>query len=201
MKLPGGEVRRLKKIALKAYLACGLTLCLSGCRHRPQLAPLPPVLSPVDLVEVPPMENPPMIDNPQVKLPPVPSASAAMNPRRRRRSSPPKATAATVTPPVTTPAATQPAAADPPAEVATIGALTAGGEANPQSKQEAADLIVSIEKRLNGMPTKMAEDQKAQTSKVRNFLRDAQDALKSGDAEGAKTLATKAKLLLDDMEK
>jgi ribosomal protein S20 len=38
-------------------------------------------------------------------------------------------------------------------------------------------------------------------SKVRNFWKDAQDALKSGDAEGAKTLATKAKLLLDDLEK
>jgi len=36
---------------------------------------------------------------------------------------------------------------------------------------------------------------------VRNFRKDAQEALKSGDAEGAKTLATKAKLLLDDLEK
>ena len=45
------------------------------------------------------------------------------------------------------------------------------------------------------------DEQKAQVSKVKNFLKDAQDALKSGDAEGAKTLATKAKLLLDDLEK
>ncbi len=43
--------------------------------------------------------------------------------------------------------------------------------------------------------------EKAQVSKVKNFLKDAQEALKTGDAEGAKTLATKAKLLLDDLEK
>jgi ribosomal protein S20 len=94
----------------------------------------------------------------------------------------------------------QVAAAIPPEETA-IGALTAGGEASPQTKQEAADLIASSEKRLNALPAKKAEDEKAQVSKVKNFLKDAQEALKSGDAEGAKTLATKAKLLLDDLEK
>jgi ribosomal protein S20 len=82
-----------------------------------------------------------------------------------------------------------------------IGALTAGGEANPQTKQEAADLITWSEKRLNALPAQKAEDERAQVSKVRNFLKDAQEALKTGDAEGAKMLATKAKLLLDDLEK
>ena len=86
-------------------------------------------------------------------------------------------------------------------EETAIGALTAGGEANPQTKQEAADLITSSEKRLNSLPPQKAEDEKAQVSKVKNFLKDAQEALKTGDAEGAKTLATKAKLLLDDLEK
>ena len=81
------------------------------------------------------------------------------------------------------------------------GALTAGGEASPQTKQEAAELIASSEKRLNALSPQKAEEEKAQVSKVKNFLKDAQDALKSGDAEGAKTLATKAKLLLDDLEK
>ena len=87
------------------------------------------------------------------------------------------------------------------AEETAIGALTAGGEASPQTKQEAADLIASIEKRLNALPAQQTDEQKAQVSKVKNFLKDSQDALKSGDAEGAKTLATKAKLLLDDLEK
>jgi phage shock protein A len=34
---------------------------------------------------------------------------------------------------------------------------------------------------------------------VRNFQKQAQQALKAGDPEGAKMLATKGKLLLDDL--
>jgi ribosomal protein S20 len=130
-------------------------------------------------------------------LPPEPIAAAAAKPKRERK----KNTAKTGPPATTTPAPVQTASADPSPEVAAIGSLTAGGEANPQTKQEAADLIASIEKRLTALPAQTLDDQKAQISKVKNFLRDAQAALKSGDAEGAKTLATKAKLLLDDLEK
>jgi hypothetical protein len=54
---------------------------------------------------------------------------------------------------------------------------------------------------LTALPAQTLDDQKAQINKVKNFLRDAQEALKSGDDEGAMTLATKAKLLLDDIEK
>jgi ribosomal protein S20 len=172
----------------------GLTLGLSGCRHKTQLAPLPPVLAPVALVEIPPMVDPPMIEVPQVRLPPIPIALAAAKPKREHRRTAPKVAAAPAAP-------AQVASAEPPPDVAAIGALTAGEDANPQTKQEASDLITSTEKRLNGLSAQKVEDEKAQISKVKNFLRDAQDALKSGDAEGAKTLATKAKLLLDDMEK
>jgi ribosomal protein S20 len=172
-------------------LCFGLMVGLGGCRHKPQLAPLPPVMTPVALEEIPEPENLPMVEAPQIKLPPVPVATNA-KPKRERKKPTPKVTPE---PPV------QVAAAIPPPEETAIGALTAGGEASPQTKQEAADLIASSEKRLNALPAKKAEDEKAQVSKVKNFLKDAQEALKSGDAEGAKTLATKAKLLLDDLEK
>lgn len=89
----------------------------------------------------------------------------------------------------------------PPVPTVAIGSLTAGGETNPQSKQEAADLIASNEKRLAALAAPKGEDRKAEISTVKNFQRQAQDALTSGDAEGAMTLATKAKLLLDDLEK
>ena len=68
-------------------------------------------------------------------------------------------------------------------------------------QQEAVDLIAANEKRLNALSAQIVEAEKAQISKVRNFQRQAQEALNSGDAEGAKTLATKAKLLLDDLVK
>ena len=62
-------------------------------------------------------------------------------------------------------------------------------------------MIAANEKRLSALPAQIVEEQKPQISKVKNFQRQAQEALNSGDAEGAKTLATKAKLLLDDLSK
>ena len=170
---------------------------LAGCRHKPQLAPLPPVLAPVALEDIPEPDDLPMVEEPPVKLPVVPVSTEAGKPKRRKKQ-PPKV----VAPPEPV-AETQVASAagGAPSPDAAVGALTAGGETNPQTKQEAQDLIASIEKRLNGLPAAKVEEQKAQVSKIRNFWKDAQDALKSGDAEGAKTLATKAKLLLDDLEK
>jgi ribosomal protein S20 len=167
-------------------------LGLAGCRHKPQLAPLPPVLSPVALEDIPEPDNLPMVEAPQIKLPPVPVATNA-KPKRPKKKPTPKV--------ASEPEPTLVAGATPPPEETAIGALTAGGDVNPQTKQEAADLITSSEKRLNSLSPQKAEEQKAQISKVKNFLKDAQDALKTGDAEGAKTLATKAKLLLDDLEK
>ena len=64
----------------------------------------------------------------------------------------------------------------------------------------ATDLIASNDKRLKQLSEK-AKAQQDQVSKIRNFQRQAQDALKSGDAEGAKTLASKALLLLNDLDR
>lgn len=187
MKGSGNITRRLAN----AMLCFGLVSCLGGCRHKPQVATLPTVMTPVALEDIPEPENLPIVEAQQIKLPPVPYAADAGKLKRVKKKAAPK---------VVAPEPVQMASAPSPEETA-IGALTAGGEASPQTKQEAADLIASIEKRLNALPAAKAEEQKAQVSKVKNFLKDAQDALKSGDAEGAKTLATKAKLLLDDLEK
>ena len=43
-------------------LCFGLTVGLGGCRHKAQVAPLPPVLSPVALEEIPEPENLPMVE-------------------------------------------------------------------------------------------------------------------------------------------
>ena len=193
MRLQGERMRRLMRAALGVGLLCGL----SGCRHKTQIAPLPVVQTPVELLDIPPMENPPMLEAQTDRLPPEPIAAAATKPKRERK----KNTAKPGPPATTPPAPVQTASAEPSPEVAAIGSLTAGGEANPQTKQEAADVIASIEKRLTALPAQTLDDQKAQINKVKNFLRDAQEALKSGDDEGAMTLATKAKLLLDDIEK
>jgi ribosomal protein S20 len=170
----------------------GLAVGLSGCNKKPVAPPLPAVLTPVALEDIPEPDDLPEIAFQPLRPPPPVVVARNVEPKRQRKK-PAK---------VETPAEpTQVAAAEPSPEVTAIGSLTAGGEASPQTKQEAEDLIASSEKRLNALSAQKAEEEKAQVSKVKNFLKDAQDALKSGDAEGAKTLATKAKLLLDDLEK
>ena len=93
----------------------------------------------------------------------------------------------------------QVASAEAPDESLSIGELT-GGDVNPQTKQEAADLITSNDKRLKALSASTLKTQRTQVSKIRNFQKQAQDALNSGDAEGAMTLATKAKLLLYELD-
>lgn len=182
--------RRLMAAIACAGLACGL----SGCVHlhkAPKLPVLPPVLTPIPLVAVPPPANPPLISTPTVVLPPMPIAEAAASPHRERRHLAPKSATAPV----------EEAAPEPMTDEAAIGDLTAGGAANPQAQHEAASLIRTIQLRLNALSPQIARRQRSQVNRVRNFWKQAQEALNSGDVEGASNLATKAKLLLDDLDR
>jgi hypothetical protein len=162
------------------------------------LPPLPPVINPVELVQVPQKDPAPMIQAPDVQLPAVPVATGASPRHERRRRTVPAGQNPAGTPQTPAVDAAPPAAS--PEETA-IGALSLGGEANPRAQQEAAELIESIDKRINGLDAQKVDAEKGQVSRIKNFQRQAQGALNSGDVEGAKTLATKAKLLLDDLQK
>ena len=181
-----------------AALCLGITIALGGCHRRTVATPLPTAQVPVEIINTPADAKAPVLETPQGKLPPIPVSAAAAKPKRER-----KHTAKTAVVPV----APEPAAAAIPTasassnpEANSIGALTTGAPADPQTRQDAANLIAAIQKRLNAVPAQMDEAQKTQINKVRNFWRDAQEAFKSGDVEGAMTLATKAKLLLDDQQ-
>jgi hypothetical protein len=164
---------------------------LAGCHHKPALFPLPHgVLAPIELEDIPlPESLPEIAELPAPTLGPLPLPPPP-KPAPRRRP-PPKEEPK---PPV------QVAAASEPANLA-IGALSAGGDAVPQNQQEARDLIASILKRIAALPSNIASAQKQQLKQIHNFLNQAQKALNSGDAEGAKNLATKARVLMDDLEK
>ncbi len=147
-----GSARRLREDWQAAMLLrLGLTLGLSGCRHKPQLGAFAAgawlrwrwrrflrrrICRWLRLR--------------RSKLPPVPVATACRSRGGRGRS---RRRSRRLQPPVAGGRARMP----PPEETA-IGALTAGGEASPQTQQEAADLIASIEKRLNALPAQKAED-------------------------------------------
>lgn len=171
---------------------------LNGCHHpgvRSTLPPLPPILDQVDLLNIPRPTNLPLLEMPVVNMSPIPTAAAATRfPRERRRLSRTTASGTTTIP-------TQPVAGDKTSEMSSIGSLTVGGDATPQTRQAATEMIAALERRLNSTPTPGSNEKRAQLNTARNFWRDAQQALRSGDADGAKTLATKARLLLDEIEK
>lgn len=181
---------------LTRMLACfAICIILGGCRHRQAAPNLPAVLKAPDA-------QPPTPDSPAMQSPPPDSVSTSpqikVTQTKPKRSSNKK----TAAKPTTDPAA--PAAATPPGDGAgtesSIGALTAGGDATPKTQQDAAGLIVACEQRLHDSSQNTPE-QRASLRKVEFFIKQAKQALGTGDAEGAMTLATKAKLLLDDLSK
>jgi len=173
--------------ALSLLFALGL----AGCHHKTTLLYAPPLgsLAPIQLETVTPPDPPPMIASlPAPELEPLPLPPPP-RPVPRRRPAPKEESQSPVQ------------ASEPETAALAIGALSTGGDAAPQSQQQARDLIASILKRIAALPAKTADAQKKQIRQIRNFTDQAQKALNSGDAEGAKNLATKASLLMDDLEK
>ena len=83
-----------------------------------------------------------------------------------------------------------------------IGQLTTGDSAlGERTKHETADLIGGTQQGLNGIKRSLSTEEQVTASQIRTFLKQAQQELDSGDTDGAHTLATKAKLLLDELTK
>ncbi len=184
---------------LATTVVCGvLTFGLSGCQKKPKAVVLPQSQAPVVLAPPPASVSDVMVEAPQIVVPPAPTAAAASKPKReRKKPTAPKP----VPPPVLSPPVQVASAGDIVGEGSAIGALTAGGDDSSQTRQDAADLIASNEKRLSALAPETLKEKKSQINKIRNFQRQAQVALDSGDAEGAKTLATKARLLISDLDR
>ncbi len=193
----------------RACQACLMTLIAlgaAGCRHKPQPTPLPvPPAAQVPLAPAPESPTPPQVAQvPEVPTPlPQKHLPKVKKPRRKPESSvaqaPSTPAAAPAAPSVPPPNET--AAATPPPDPGVVGSLSAGGETGPEQKQKLLDFIAGVEKRLNELPASTREAQHDGLTKVRDFALKAREAIRSGDADGAWTLATKAKVLLDDLLK
>jgi hypothetical protein len=129
-----------------------------------------------------------------------PVVAEEVKPKRRTKKSP--ATTAPVQVAVA-PVLPVPAAGDVPpgGDAAKLGALGSGEDASPQQHQDVAAKISSVEKRLTDLPGSVQDREQKQIAKVKLFNKEASDALKGGDVDGARILATKAELLLDDLTK
>ena len=81
-----------------------------------------------------------------------------------------------------------------------LGNLTTGNESTDHSGRQQTDtLLQSQHKRLAGISAATAALHAQQMEQARLFLRQADEAWQKQDVEGARTLATKAKLLLDEI--
>ncbi len=102
----------------------------------------------------------------------------------------------------TTPPSSSTASTDGGSAPSPIGNLSAGDTSgSSQLRQETTELISSSEQRLRTVPKSLSSDQQTTVAQIRKFLDQAQQAVKSQDLEAAHTLATKAKLLLDELLK
>jgi hypothetical protein len=80
-----------------------------------------------------------------------------------------------------------------------IGQLTAAPSPDScGSHQQASDLIDSTQRGVNSLHN-LNGDQNKTVAQIRSFLDQAERALHNGDVDGAHTLATKAKTLLDEL--
>lgn len=183
----------MRKVPL-SLLTTGILL-LGGCHHRARqvaVMPPPPVeIRPV-MVSVPPPTHPsepiPTQATTVEDLPPV-AEVPKKTPRSSRRTVPP---AAAPLPPVQT------ATVEPPIE---LGELSAGGDASSSLKQETYSLIHALDARVAILPAAVTSGHRREVERAKRFLKQAEDSWNTADVEGAHTLAIKAKVLLDDLQK
>ncbi len=182
------------RLVLLGVVCLGATGCLH--RARPMVPRVPN--APMAMLPLPATERVETTEIAQTPLPSqtnVPTAAAVQRELRRMRRRPAAKAAA---PPVQVATA----AAAPDAEVmpdaVVIGALTTG-EDSTERRQVAVNLIADNDRRLARIAPGLARDRRVQIAQVKDFQKKARAALESGDADGAVTLATKARLLLDDL--
>jgi hypothetical protein len=169
-----------------------LLACATGCRHKVAPFRIPVgALVPVQL-EIPSggFDEGIIATLPLPDLGPFPSMPPAP-PVQRRRPAAPKEEPQPLA---------QPGADVAPAELA-IGNLSTGTDTTPQIQQRAQEMISSVFKRMQALSSRTAGAQRRELDRVRNFLKQAQQALDTGDIDGAKNLAVKAGLLVDGIEK
>jgi hypothetical protein len=106
-------------------------------------------------------------------------------PRHRRLAKPPQQ------------AANTPPAPDESTGVSAIGTLSSGEPSNVL--QETEDSIAATERGLNGLNRNLSEQEQKTVAQIKEYLKQAREALNSGDVDGAHTLATKAKAVLTEL--
>ena len=173
------------------YVSWLLPLALTGCVHKQQ-AQNQPLAPPI----TEPMPQPPQTDT--AKLPPpvitVPASDKPTTDANLPAKPPPKPRVRHKKP-----------ANKPPEEasngvpaVSAMGQLSSGDP--PDLRRQAEDSIASTEKGLSELGHSLSEQDQKTVEHIRDFLKQAKQALADGDLDGASTLAAKARVLLQELQ-
>jgi hypothetical protein len=177
------------------HLALLVPLLLTGCIfHKKQAQPVQVLAPPASSVPKPEPEHPKLSDSDTtIPAQPIKDTVDANLPAKplshhHRSSSKPTQQAASVPPAAPPP--------EPPA-VSAIGQLSTGEPADLRHAVE--DSISSTERGLSNIGRSLNDQEQKTASQIREFLKQAKEALNNNDIDGAKTLVSKAKVLLSEL--
>ena len=78
-----------------------------------------------------------------------------------------------------------------------IGQLSSGDP--PDRRLETVESIANVERGLSNLNRTLSDSEQKTAAQIREYLKEAKDALSTGDVDGARTLAAKAKVLLGEL--
>ncbi len=187
-----------------------LTALVAGCRHKAKTtlpaaaqAPVVPVSQSAKNVPPPQMPPPELPNVAPLEATNAPSTAkpkphTTMHRKPKPATETPAAGQATAKDQTTTEQASNGVVSD----ISPIGQLSAGGEsANVPTQNQILDAINATEKGLNDIHRSLSKEEQTTVAQIKTFLAKAKDALNQDDLDGANTLVTKAKVLLDELTK
>jgi outer membrane biosynthesis protein TonB len=178
-----------------------LPLFLIAC-HKQQQAQVQPLAPPVeDNPPAAPSTAPVNLPPPVVTIPPEPTKNAptppTKPPAKHKKPKPTDTTQTTAGAPGGNGATQEAANPAPNPGVSAIGQLSSGDPASV--KKETEDMIAATEHGLGGITRTLNDTEHKTADQIREDLKEAKQALASGDVDGAHTLAEKAKVLLQEL--
>lgn len=184
---------------------------LTGCRHQPLPAPPPPAVAPpvtsstVTVITPLPSLPPDKAPDVQQAAPPAPPAppveqKVRRTRRIRRKATPPKAEIASASPAASSTPGSAAAVSGATPGAASLGELSAGTAISLDQRNRMLTDIAKQEARLARLPTSTGSEAAAIQTQIRTFLARARQAVAQNDLDGAETLNTKARVLLDELQ-
>ncbi len=164
-----------------------LPLLLTACFHKTSKQPVQPIAPPIEAPAKPTTtsaELPPSALTIPIPPPPPDDAQAirpAKPPVKRKKPAPKPAQQAS----------------NENTGVSAIGQLSSGDA--PDLRRQTVESIAATERGLNGIGRKLNDQEQKTAAQIKEFLKQARQALAASDVDGASTLAAKAKVLLGEL--